>query len=67
MRFEFLRQSRGFLAAGLRLAGLPAESALITFTGRTTFESVTTGVTKVTFDGIVPTDSAASFDNPRMA
>ena len=46
MRFEFLRQSRSFLAAGLLLAGLPAESALIPFTGRTTFESVTTDLTK---------------------
>ena len=64
MRFEFLRQSRSFLAAGLLLAGLPAESALIPFTGRTTFESVTTDLTKITFDGIVPPDSAASFDNP---
>ena len=60
MRFEFLRQSRGFLAAGLLLASLPAESALIPFTDRTTFESVTTGATKVTFDGIVPADSAVS-------
>ena len=64
MRFEFLGQSRSFLAAGLILAGLPAESALIPFTGRTTFESVTTDLTKITFDGIVPPDSAASFDNP---
>jgi hypothetical protein len=64
MRFEFLRWSRGFLVAGLLLASLPAEAALIPFTDRTTFESATTGATHVTFENIVPAESAASFENP---
>jgi hypothetical protein len=43
---------------------MSADSALITFTDRTAFESATRDITNVSFDGIVPSDSAQNFESP---
>lgn len=63
MRCKFLLRARS-LFAGLLIAGLPAESALMSFTDRTAFEAATTGRTEIDFEGIVPTESAEDFGNP---
>jgi hypothetical protein len=49
---------------GFLLGAFPAEASLMTFTSRTAFEAATTGLTTITFEGIVPTDSAQDFPNP---
>jgi hypothetical protein len=64
MRFGFLRAVRWSVAAGLLIATLPAESALIKYTDRAAFEAATTAVASIDFEGIVPADSAQDFPNP---
>ena len=64
MPYGFLDRCCGLFAAGLLMASLPAGASLITFTNRTAFEAATTGLTNLTFEGIVPTDAAQDFPNP---
>jgi hypothetical protein len=65
MRFGFFSKlCLRLLATGLVIASAPIEAALVTFTNRTAFEAATKGLTTVSFEGIVPTDSAESFPNP---
>src|ERR1700758_1130876 len=59
-----LHRCGGLFAAGCLIATLPAAASLITFTSRTAFEAATTGLTNVTFEGIVPTDAVQDFPNP---
>jgi hypothetical protein len=60
----FLHRCGSLFTAGILIACLPVEASLITFSDRTAFEAATSGLTDVTFDGIVPTDSAQDFPNP---
>ena len=64
MPYGFVHRCCGLFAAGLLMASLPAAASLITFTNRAAFEAATTGLTNLTFEGIVPTDSAQDFPNP---
>ncbi len=64
MHLGFLHRCYGLLAAGILITSLPAEASLIAFTDRPAFDTATTGVTTLTFEGVVPTDSAQDFPNP---
>jgi hypothetical protein len=64
MQFEFLLRCCGLLTVGFLLGIVPAEGSLITFTSRTAFEAASTGLTTVSFEGIVPADAAQNFPNP---
>jgi len=64
MLYGFLHRCSSLFATGFLIASLPAAASLITFTNRTAFEAATSGLTNLTFEGIVPTDSAQDFPNP---
>ena len=64
MHYGFLHRCCVLFAAGLLMASLPATASLITFTNRAAFEAATTGLSNISFEGIVPTDLAQDFPNP---
>ena len=64
MPVGFLRTCRGLFVAGLLMTSLPIQASLITYTNRTAFAEATSGLITVTFEGMVPADSAQDFPNP---
>ena len=54
----------GLLMGGLLTGVFPAAASLMMFTSRTAFEASTTDLTTISFEGVVPTDSAENFLNP---
>ena len=64
MRLRFLGGPSGLFAVGFLVSCMSSQAGLMTFTDRTAFESATRDLTNVSFEGIVPTDSAQKFEDP---
>jgi hypothetical protein len=61
---KFVSRSGALIGAALLIAIMPAKAALITFSDRSAFEAAVTGLTTITFEGLVAAHSAVNFENP---